>query len=550
MSRGRDEKNKKQESEIETKKDTDKTEAITAAEENTESETHTGTEEKTDSAEMKPENEKEDGAEKKEESVSLYETDPFIDPSIYRQKRRKKLTKKITVITVLSLFVVYFGGVIFHMNHFGTMTYINGIDVSGRSVKKTQELLLADAEKYNLDIKFKNAEFHFAVGDGDSTVELTDTVQSLLKKNTPFMWFADCFRKYDYKIGYTVVCDEQKLKDCLTECPALDGTSMVESRNAKVVLQDGEAKIIPDETGTRIDTEKLYDKLTNALKNYEETFDVAQEDCYVPAHVLTDSESILRAKENADAFISIDAVYHIDDYTYEIPKEELTKMAYVSDDGSIRISKSNVEAYVEKLKEQFSTVDTDREFVTHDKKTILVHGRNYGWRVDVEAETEELYAALSEKKSFEKDLNCSRHGYAYTKQNDIGSTYVEIDLTNQHVYFYQDGTLKWDSDCVTGQTPGHKTPGGLYSITYKERNATLVGADYETPVAYWMPFNGGIGLHDANWRGSFGGEIYTYNGSHGCVNLPPSKAGELYDYLEAGLPVVCYWRDEVTFVNK
>ena len=110
--------------------------------------------------------------------------------------------------------------------------------------------------------------------------------------------------------------------------------------------------------------------------------------------------------------------------------------------------------------------------------------------------------------------------------------------------------MKWDSDCVTGQTPGHKTPGGLYGITYKERNATLVGADYETPVAYWMPFNGGIGLHDANWRGSFGGEIYTYNGSHGCVNLPPSKSGELYDYLEAGLPVVCYWRDEVTFVNK
>lgn len=533
MSRGRDEKNKKQESEIEAKKDTEKTEK------------------KSDSAETESENEKEDGTEKKEEPVSLYETEPFIDPSIYRQKRRKKLTRKVTVIVVLALLAVYFGGVVFHMNHFGTMTSINGIDVSGKSVKKTQELLLKDAEKYDLDIKFKDSEFHFAVGDGDSTVELTDTVQSLLKKHTPFMWFADCFRKYDYKIGYTVVCDEQKLKNCLAECcPALDETSMVESRDAKVVLQDGEAKIIPDETGTRIDTEKLYDKLINALKNYEESFDVAQEDCYVPAHILTDSESILRAKENADAFISMDAVYHIDDYTYEIPKEELTKMAYVSDDGSIQISKSNVEAYVERLKEQLSTVDTDREFVTHDKKTILVHGRNYGWRVDAEAETEELYAALSEKKSFEKDLNCSRHGYAYTEQNDIGSTYVEIDLTNQHVYFYQNGKLKWDSDCVSGQTPGHKTPGGLYGVTYKERNATLVGADYETPVAYWMPFNGGIGLHDANWRSRFGGEIYTYDGSHGCVNLPPSKAGELYDYLEAGLPVVCYWRDEVTFVNK
>ena len=55
---------------------------------------------------------------------------------------------------------------------------------------------------------------------------------------------------------------------------------------------------------------------------------------------------------------------------------------------------------------------------------------------------------------------------------------------------------------------------------------------------------------EPNWRGKFGGEIYTYSGSHGCVNLPPSKAGELYEYVEAGMPIVCYWRDEVTFVNK
>ena len=123
-------------------------------------------------------------------------------------------------------------------------------------------------------------------------------------------------------------------------------------------------------------------------------------------------------------------------------------------------------------------------------------------------------------------------------------------MSNQHVYYFQNSRLKWDSDCVSGQTPGHKTPGGLYGLTYKKTHATLIGEDYETPVAYWMPFNGGIGLHDANWRGKFGGEIYTYSGSHGCVNLPVDKAAELYEYVEAGMPIVCYWRDEVTFVNK
>ena len=72
-------------------------------------------------------------------------------------------------------------------------------------------------------------------------------------------------------------------------------------------------------------------------------------------------------------------------------------------------------------------------------------------------------------------------------------------------------------------------------------NVTLKGADYESPVTYWMPFNGGIGLHDATWRSRFGGSIYYYSGSHGCVNLPYSAAADIYSIVEAGMPVVCYW---------
>ena len=72
-------------------------------------------------------------------------------------------------------------------------------------------------------------------------------------------------------------------------------------------------------------------------------------------------------------------------------------------------------------------------------------------------------------------------------------------------------------------------------------NATLTGENYATPVSYWMPFNGNIGMHDANWRSSFGGNIYKTNGSHGCVNLPPSVAAELYGYVEKGTPVICYY---------
>ena len=104
------------------------------------------------------------------------------------------------------------------------------------------------------------------------------------------------------------------------------------------------------------------------------------------------------------------------------------------------------------------------------------------------------------------------------------------------------------TDVVTGNpNKGNATPPGVYSLTYKARNATLRGErrpdgtySYETPVKYWMPFNGGIGFHDASWQPTFGGSRYKSHGSHGCVNLPPSVAPKMYELVYKDVPVVCH----------
>ena len=92
-----------------------------------------------------------------------------------------------------------------------------------------------------------------------------------------------------------------------------------------------------------------------------------------------------------------------------------------------------------------------------------------------------------------------------------------------------------DSPCVTGTADI-----GIFPVTYTQKDATLKGPGYASFVHYWMPFNGGEGLHDATWRGSFGGTIYKYSGSHGCVNMPPSSAAQLYEMIEPGTPVLIY----------
>ena len=127
--------------------------------------------------------------------------------------------------------------------------------------------------------------------------------------------------------------------------------------------------------------------------------------------------------------------------------------------------------------------------------------------------------------------------------DDIGNSYVEIDLTNQHLYLFQNGSIVLETDFVSGNMSkaGCMTPPGVFGLTYKTKNAVLRGADYETPVNYWMPFNGNVGMHDATWRGSFGGTIYLTSGSHGCVNLPLNMAAAIYEYVSTGFPVVCYY---------
>lgn len=115
---------------------------------------------------------------------------------------------------------------------------------------------------------------------------------------------------------------------------------------------------------------------------------------------------------------------------------------------------------------------------------------------------------------------------------------IEVDVASQTIGLYEDGDCICMSDCVTGTQGEHDTPTGEYFITYKSRGETLSGADYNVVVSYWMAFNGGIGIHDADWRSDFGGDIYSYNGSHGCVNVPAWMAYELYTACEVGTAVV------------
>ena len=171
---------------------------------------------------------------------------------------------------------------------------------------------------------------------------------------------------------------------------------------------------------------------------------------------------------------------------------------------------------------------------------VEVHGGIYGTVLDKSGEVSFLQNAITDGQVTSRTPEYLQTAFA-KGIDDIGNTYVEVNLGTQHIWFYKNGQLITEGDVVTGNVTNNcATPAGVYRLNYKERNATLRGENYETPVSFWMPFNGGIGIHDATWRSAFGGNIYYNGGSHGCVNAPYDVANAIFNNIEPGTPVVCY----------
>ena len=189
---------------------------------------------------------------------------------------------------------------------------------------------------------------------------------------------------------------------------------------------------------------------------------------------------------------------------------------------------------------KFSTVGEKKTVKTKNSGKFSISGGTYGYQVGPKTETKHLLKDLKKGKEITREPEY--YMKAEDPNNEIGSTYIDVNMSRQVLYLVKNNKTVLSTDVVTGNTStGHGTPTGLWYVEYKQRNHTMV--KYNAFVRYWMPIDTGtgVGLHDADWRGAFGGSIYRSNGSHGCINIPPSKAREIYNSISPGIPVICHY---------
>ena len=233
-------------------------------------------------------------------------------------------------------------------------------------------------------------------------------------------------------------------------------------------------------------------------------------------------------------------VYTVGSTNDQVPADEIASWLSADDNLKLTLNTDAMSDYISEMGKKYNTFGKNKQLKTSYGQEVTVVGGAYGWKIDPSGELEQLSEDVLAGKDVSRDF-VYRYTAASHDGNDYGNSYVEINLTAQHLFLYVDGKKVLETDFVSGNpNKGNATPTGAYGITYKEENATLNGENYSTPVNYWMPFNGNVGMHDATWRSKFGGSIYKTNGSHGCVNLPLSAAKTIFGYVSKGFPVLVY----------
>ncbi|MGL4666071.1 MAG: L,D-transpeptidase family protein, partial [Clostridium butyricum] len=320
-----------------------------------------------------------------------------------------------------------------------------------------------------------------------------------------------------------------------------DKENIIEPKNPTFEYGDDGFNIVTGVKGSKIDEEVLVNKVSEAVKDGNTVIDLNELGCYVEPKYTENSPEVNEAKKSLDKIADSKITYTFGSRSEVLDGSTISKWLNVDDNMEVTVDENHARQYVESLARNYNTYSNTRDFTTSTNKKIQVSGGNYGWIINKPEETKQLIEVIKQGEKVTREPVYSQEAISREK-DDVGNTYVELDMTKQHIWFYKNGALIVEGDVVTGNAANNwSTPVGTYRLNYKERNATLKGEDYESKVNYWLPFNNNIGIHDAGWRTEFGGQIYLTNGSHGCVNAPYEVAEKIFQNIEAGTPIICYY---------
>ena len=435
-----------------------------------------------------------------------------------KNENREKQQKKMIIILSIFLFVatVYLIGLIRFSSVFLPHSVIDGIDVSGMDISKSNEAL-ADLRPTLTVIQRSS--------DGQTDIEqeldlrtfsadLSYDASALLKAQDVSLWFLDLGKEKTYchnKISAPL--DSGRISELLNDLYCTKQENIVRPEDAHLDIIDGQISLIKENDGSYIDEDIAKQLTTKALQDYSESLENGTVDLrpyYEKATITADDPSFEEKKKELEDVIDKNITIDISDSVSEsISKDELCRLLKV-EGSEASVDTDELNTYINDLAAQY---DVSSRYI--DKANL--------------------------KSILNEDLLETTDASISVNWIDKVEKKIEVKISEQKLYYYENGELMLESPVVTGNGDiTDATPTGDFAVRKKANDSTLLGAGYVEHVDYWIGFDESgrvYGFHDASWRNEFGGDIYLYDPSRGCVNMPTDKVAQLFEMADIGTAV-------------
>ena len=457
-------------------------------------------------------------------------------------------------VIVALLAVVYLAGALVFMDRFLPRTTVGDLDVSLKSSAEVQGMLADVIDDYVLKVEGQGFSLKLSAAEAGMRLDGRAATDAMHASANAWAWPLEILKAHDESDKLAATYNESGLGD--TVRAAVDEFNKTATPPTDAVIAYSEAKgafiVEPEAVGTVLSYDAVIKAVDDAVLALQPTVKLGADVLQQPK-VLSSDPKLTAAAEQANTMIKADLVLTMAGGTAgEVNADLISQWVRLGDDLSATLDEAALTAWVDELAAACNTVGTQRTYTRPDGKVVTVAGGVYGWSVDRDALLNLVKESVAAGTVQTAEVPCTSVGTGYNGAGaqDWGLRYCDIDLAEQYARFYDEtGALIWESPIVSGIPDGvHDTSVGVYWLNQKASPSKLIGYEngkkiYESDVQYWMPFVGNvIGLHDADWQSSFGGTRYRDGaGSHGCVNLPPYKAAELYGIIQSGDVVVSHW---------
>ncbi|XJS10105.1 L,D-transpeptidase family protein [Aerococcaceae bacterium WGS1372] len=458
-----------------------------------------------------------------------------------------KKTLLIILSTMLVMGIVYFAGVGFYAEKFSANTTFSTVDISNLALVQAEEKIVEDLNDKEFTIKENGEEVaKVTVGELNPEYNIESELKSTYYSQNPSTWVNNLFTDngYNESLNQQINLNEEKIANVLSE-QGLSNDDRETAINAELTYDEENGySVVEGQSGTKIDLNRLEDALIEGLQT--ENYVVNLEDIYSQPTITSESEEITTIMEDINRVTDTEITYEIAGETVVIPKKEIENWIAFDANNNMTLAYEPVATYLESLNETYSTFNKSRQFNSTLQGEVTVPAGILGWAIDVEAEYEQLVADVLAGSDIKREPVYYSSGGIAGQADDIGSTYVEIDLSNQYMYLYVDGQIIVETPIVSGKI-GAETVPGANAVNEMLTETNLVGynqfskQEYSVPVGYWIRFDDKAqGIHDASWQGSFGGNAYQASGSLGCINTPISAVSTIYNNVDYGTPVIVF----------